>query len=56
MSDHDFRTTEDANEMRIELPETEPPPEVDPQAERRAEIAEAYKSAANRRLPLNASK
>ena len=42
MSDHDFRTTEDANEMRIELPETEPPPEVDPQAERRAEIAEAY--------------
>jgi len=35
MSDH-------SNEMRIELPETEAPPEYDPQADRRAEIAEAY--------------
>jgi hypothetical protein len=35
MSDH-------LDEMRIELPETEAPPEYDPQADRRAEIAEAY--------------
>ena len=31
-----------SDEMRIELPETEALPEVDPQADRRAEIAEAY--------------
>jgi hypothetical protein len=43
MSDaHEYRTTEEPNELRIELPETEPLPQVDPQADRRAEIAEAY--------------
>ena len=43
MSDgHEYRTTEEPSELRIELPETEPLPQVDPQGERRAEIAEAY--------------
>jgi hypothetical protein len=43
MSDaHEYRTTEEPNELRIELAEQEPLPEVDPQAERRMEIAEAY--------------
>ena len=42
MSDgHEYRTTEEPSELRIELPETEPLPQVDPQGERRAEIAEA---------------
>ena len=43
MSDgHEYRTTAEPSELRIELPETEPLPQVDPQGERRAEIAEAY--------------
>ena len=42
MSDgHEYRTTEEPSELRIELPETEPF-RSRPQAERRAEIAEAY--------------